>query len=74
MKTLTITAARRRFGAMLDLVRHEPVLITRENRKGAVIMSAKDYNGMIIRGDADLLALHPWRDVAILSSAEYLQH
>jgi prevent-host-death family protein len=47
MKTLTITEARKRFGAMLDLVRREPVLITRRNGKGAVIMSAEDYNRMI---------------------------
>jgi len=47
MKTLTITEARKRFGAMLDFVRREPVLITRKNRKGAVIMSAEAYNRMI---------------------------
>jgi uncharacterized protein len=28
---------------------------------------------LILTGDADLLALHPWRDVAILSPAEYLR-
>ena len=28
---------------------------------------------VIITGDRDLLALHPWRDVAILSPAEYLK-
>jgi len=27
---------------------------------------------VIITGDADLLALHPWRDIAILSPADYL--
>ena len=27
---------------------------------------------MIVTGDADLLCLHPWRGVAILSSANYL--
>lgn len=27
----------------------------------------------IITGDADLLEMHPWRDVAILSPAEYLK-
>ena len=34
------------------------------------------WNGrsdLIITGDADLLALHPWREVAILSPAEYLK-
>lgn len=28
---------------------------------------------VIITGDADLLALHPWRDVAILSPTDYLK-
>ena len=28
---------------------------------------------LIITGDADLIALHPWRDIAILTPAEYLQ-
>jgi uncharacterized protein len=28
---------------------------------------------LIITGDADLLALHPWRDIAILSPTEYLE-
>lgn len=27
----------------------------------------------IITGDADLLALHPWREIAILTPAEYLK-
>ncbi len=47
MKALTITAARRRFGAMLDFANREPVLITRKNGKGAVIMSAEAYSLMI---------------------------
>jgi len=46
MKTLTITAARRRFGAMLDVAMREPVLITRKNGKGAVIMSGEAYSRM----------------------------
>lgn len=44
MKTLTITAARRRFGTMLDSVLHQPVLITRRNKTRAVIMSAELYD------------------------------
>jgi len=28
---------------------------------------------LILTGDADLLALHPWRGIAILSPAEYLE-
>ena len=29
---------------------------------------------VIITGDADLLALHPWRDIAILSPTDYPRH
>ena len=29
---------------------------------------------VIVTGDADLLAMNPWRGVAILSPAEYLEH
>jgi prevent-host-death family protein len=46
MKTLTITAARKQFGAMLDSVIHEPILITRKNEKGAVVISAEVYDCM----------------------------
>ena len=43
MKTLTLTAARMRFGALLDAVQQEPVLILRKNRDASVIMSAAEY-------------------------------
>jgi uncharacterized protein len=29
---------------------------------------------LIVTGDADLLALNPWREIAILSPADYLRH
>jgi putative PIN family toxin of toxin-antitoxin system len=29
---------------------------------------------LIITGDADLVVLHPWREVAVLSPVEYLKH
>jgi putative PIN family toxin of toxin-antitoxin system len=28
---------------------------------------------LILTGDADLLAMHPWRDITILSPADYLE-
>jgi prevent-host-death family protein len=46
MKVFTITAARRRFGAMLDSALRGPILITRRNKTGAVIMSAEQYDRM----------------------------
>jgi prevent-host-death family protein len=44
MKTITVTTARKRFGALLDAVQHEPVLIRRENRDVSVVMSAEEYS------------------------------
>jgi len=43
MKAITITAARKRFGALLDAVQHEPVLIRRKNRDAWVVISAEEY-------------------------------
>jgi prevent-host-death family protein len=47
MKTLTVTAARRRFGALLNAVQQEPVLVCRRNGDNVVVMSAEQYNRMI---------------------------
>lgn len=43
MKTITVTAARQRFGALLDAVQHEPVLVCRKNGDNVVILSAERY-------------------------------
>ena len=43
MKTITVTAARKRFSALLDAVQHEPVLIRRKNRDASVVISAEEY-------------------------------
>jgi prevent-host-death family protein len=46
MKRITITDARKHFRSMLDSAMREPVLITRRNKKGAVIMSIAAYKRM----------------------------
>jgi prevent-host-death family protein len=43
MKAITVTAARKRFGALLDAVQHGPVLIRRKNRDASVVISAEEY-------------------------------
>ena len=43
MKTITVTTARKRFGALLDTVQHEPVLIRRRNGDTSVLISAEEY-------------------------------
>jgi prevent-host-death family protein len=43
MKAITVTTARKRFGALLDAVQHEPVLIRRKNGDAWVIISAEEY-------------------------------
>jgi prevent-host-death family protein len=43
MKTITVTTARKRLGALLDAVQHEPVLIRRRNRDPWAVISAEEY-------------------------------
>jgi prevent-host-death family protein len=43
MKTVTATDAKQRLVALLDAAQREPVLIRRQNRDVAVIMSAEEY-------------------------------
>lgn len=44
MKTVSATDAKQRLAALLDAAQREPVLIRRQNRDVAVIMSAEEYN------------------------------
>ncbi|MGA2857746.1 MAG: type II toxin-antitoxin system Phd/YefM family antitoxin [Candidatus Sulfotelmatobacter sp.] len=44
MKTVTATDAKQRLAALLDAAQREPVLIRRQNRDVAVIMSAQEYD------------------------------
>jgi antitoxin Phd len=43
MKTVSATDAKQRLAALLDAAQREPVLIRRQNRDVAVIMSAHEY-------------------------------
>jgi prevent-host-death family protein len=43
MKTVSATEAKQRLAALLDAAQREPVLIRRQNRNVAVIMSADEY-------------------------------
>jgi prevent-host-death family protein len=43
MKTVTATDAKQRLAALLDAAQREPILIRRQNRDVAVIMSAQEY-------------------------------
>ncbi|XXQ68604.1 type II toxin-antitoxin system Phd/YefM family antitoxin [Neisseriaceae bacterium B1] len=53
MQVFTAKDAKTNFGAMLDLVQREPVLITRNNRPAGVFVSLEDLKGTYL---ADLLA------------------
>ena len=46
MKALTVTAARRQFGALLNAVQVEAVLVYRKNGDKVVIMSTETYKQM----------------------------
>jgi prevent-host-death family protein len=43
VKTVSATEAKQRLAALLDTAQREPVLIRRQNRDVAVIMSAEEY-------------------------------
>ncbi len=43
MRTVSATDAKQRLAALLDAAQREPVLIRRQNRDVAVIMSAAEY-------------------------------
>lgn len=46
MQTVSATDAKQRLAALLDTAQREPVLIRRQNRDVAVIMSAEEYHRM----------------------------
>jgi prevent-host-death family protein len=54
MRTVSATDAKQRLAALLDAAQREPVLIRRQNRDVAVIMSAQEYE-RIRRGNIDAL-------------------
>ena len=43
MRTISATDAKQRLAALLDAAQREPILIRRQNRDVAVIMSAEEY-------------------------------
>lgn len=51
MRTISATDAKQRLAALLDAAQREPILIRRQNRDVAVIMSAEEYQR--IRGVRD---------------------
>jgi prevent-host-death family protein len=54
MKTISATDAKQRFAALLDAAQREPVLIRRQNRDVAVIISPEEYE-RIRRGNIEEL-------------------
>jgi prevent-host-death family protein len=46
MRTVSATDAKQRLAALLDAAQREPVVIRRQNRDVAVIMSAQEYERM----------------------------
>jgi prevent-host-death family protein len=53
MQTVSATDAKQRLAALLDAAQREPVLIRRQNRDVAVIMSADEYERMRNLASAD---------------------
>lgn len=46
MKTFAATEAKQRFGAVIDAAQREPVVIRRQNRDVAIVLSPEDYERM----------------------------
>lgn len=44
MKSVSATEAKQRFAALIDTAQREPVVIRRQNRDVAVIVSAQEYD------------------------------
>ena len=43
MKTITATAARNRFGELIDMAQSEPVRVQRQGRDVAVVLSPEEF-------------------------------
>ena len=54
MKAVSATEAKQRLAALLDAAQREPVVIRRQNRDVAVIMSAEEYERIRKRNIAEL--------------------
>ena len=52
MRAVSATEAKQRLASLLDAAQREPIVIRRQNRDVAVIMSAEEYQR--IRGAKDL--------------------
>lgn len=48
MKSLTASEAKNRFGMLLDWARQEPVLIEKQGRKVAVMLSVEEYQRLLL--------------------------
>jgi len=57
MKTITAREAKTNFGQLLDSAIREPVSVTRNGRKVAVVLSAQDYERLSALEDAYWAAL-----------------
>lgn len=44
MKPISATEAKQRFAALIDAAQREPIVIRRQNRNVAVIMSAEEFD------------------------------
>lgn len=55
MKSVSATDAKQRLAALLDAAQREPIIIRRQNRDVAVIMSAEEYERIRKSNVAELL-------------------
>jgi prevent-host-death family protein len=67
MKTIPATEAKNRFGAILDAAQREPIVIRRQDRDIAVVLSMADYERL---RSANIRALLDLRDEVAAEAAK----
>jgi predicted nucleic acid-binding protein len=106
MRTVSASEAKQGLSSIIDAAAFEPIVMRRQKRDVAVMLSMREYERLtelnnaefqhycdavaakgnrflavatndpadaIITGDADLLVLHPFQDIPILSPSEFLK-
>lgn len=57
MRTISATEAKQRFAAVIDAAQREPIVIQRQNRDVAVVISPEDYEKLRAQTVAELKEL-----------------
>jgi putative PIN family toxin of toxin-antitoxin system len=83
MRTVTSVEAQNHFGELLDAAQREPVTIDEEDALMPACRDPRDNRflalawhcsaNLLISSDDDLLVLNPWKNIKILTPAQFIQ-